>query len=107
MKTTTKTESEPTQDSLEGNDYYEEQWKRFRKSYDIKNKYHDYVGKDSSFMDYKYEATTWNEPMLTTMHKTIRLQGHPKPIIPSGQPPRGNRRRGMKATKVQSDSGNT
>ena len=53
METTTKTESEPTQDSLEGNDYYEEQWKRFRKSYDIKNKYHDYVGKDSSFMDYK------------------------------------------------------
>ena len=95
METTTKTESEPTQDSLEGNDYYEEQWKRFRKSYDIKNKYHDYVGKDSSFMDYKYEATTWNEPMLTTMHKTIRLQGHPKPIIPSGQQSTGNRRRDM------------
>ncbi len=63
-----------------GNEYYEEQWKRFRKSYDIKNKYHDYVGKHSLFTDYRIEATVWNEPMLTRMHKTIRLEGRPKSI---------------------------
>ena len=59
------------------NEYYEEQWKRFRKSYDVKNKYHDLVGKHTSFMDYRIEATDWNEKMLTKMHKTIRLEGRP------------------------------
>ena len=59
------------------NDYYEEQWKRFRKSYNVKNKYHDLVGNHSSFMDYRIEATDWNEKMLTKMHKTIRLEGRP------------------------------
>ena len=106
METTTKTESEPTQDSLEGNDYYEKQWKRFRKSYDIKNKYHP-IGQDYYFGNYKYEATQWNEEKVTKIHQTIRLEGHPKPIIPSGQQSTGNRRRGMRAKKAQSDSGNT
>ena len=90
METTTKTESEPTQDSLEGNDYYEKQWKRFRKSYDIKNKYHP-IGQDYYFGNYKYEATQWNEEMLTKMHKTIRLEGKPN----------------TKATKEQSNSGSS
>ena len=89
------------------NEYYDEQWRRFRKTYDIKNKYHDYVGDHLSFMDYRIEATQWHEPMLTKMHKTMRLEGRPKPIIPSGQPPTDNRRRGTRATKAQSDSGNT
>ena len=38
MATTTKTESETTQDNLTGNEYYKESWKRFSKSYDVKNK---------------------------------------------------------------------
>ena len=46
--------------SNKGNEYYEEQWKRFRKSYDVKNKYHP-TGQDHYFGDYKYEATEWNE----------------------------------------------
>ena len=55
------------------NEYYEKQWMNFRKSYDIKNKYHP-PGKDYSFMDYRIEAIHWNEPMLVTMHNTIRLE---------------------------------
>ena len=37
----------------------------------------DLVGKHSSFMDYRIEATDWNEKMLTKMHKTIILEGRP------------------------------
>jgi len=59
-----------------GNEYYEESWKRFRKSYDVKNKYHP-TGQSYYFGDYKYEATQWNEELLTKMHKTIRLEGRP------------------------------
>ena len=76
MTTTTKTESEPIQDKLQGNEYYEEQWKRFRKSYDVKNKYHS-IGQDYYFGDYKYEATQWHEKLLTKMHSTIKLEGRP------------------------------
>ena len=43
--------------------YYEEQWKRFRKSYDIRNKYLP-IGQDYYFGDFKYE---WNEKLLTMM----------------------------------------
>ena len=89
---------------MKGNEYYQEQWKRFRKSYNIKNKYLP-IGQDHYFGDFKYEATQWNEEMLTKVHQTIRLEGRPKPITPSGQQPTGNRRRSMKVTKVQSDSG--
>ena len=56
------------------NEYYEKQWKGFRKSYDVKNKYHDLVGKHSSFMDFRIEASDWNEPMLRQMHTTIRME---------------------------------
>ena len=56
--------------------YYEEQWKRFRKSYDVKNKYHP-IGQDHYFGDYKYEATQWNEKLLSKMHSTIKLEGRP------------------------------
>ena len=90
MATTTKTESETTQDNLTGNEYYRESWKRFRKSYDVKNKYYP-PGKDYYFGDFKYEATQWNEKMLTKMHKSIRLEGRPN----------------TKATKGQSDSGSS
>ena len=90
MSTTTKTESETTQDNLTGNEYYRESCKRFRKSYDVKNKYYP-PGKDYYFGDFKYEATQWNEKMLTKMHKTIRLEGRPN----------------TKATKAQSNSGST
>ena len=72
------------------NEYYQEQWKRFRKSYNIKNKYLP-IGQDHYFGDFKYEATQWNEKMLTKMHKTISLEGRPN----------------TKATKEQSDSGST
>ena len=88
MTTTTKTESEPTQDKLQGNEYYREQWKRFRKSYNVRNKYIP-VGQDHYFGNFKYEASQWNEKMLTTLHETIRLEGRPN----------------TKATKEQSDSG--
>ena len=74
----------------EGNAYYEKQWKQFRKSYDIKNKYHA-IGQDYYFGNFKYEATQWNEEMLTKMHKTIRLEGKPN----------------TKATKEQSNSGSS
>ena len=60
--------------SNEGNEYYEEQWKRFRKSYDVKNKYHP-IGQDYYFGDYKYEATQWHEKLLSKMHSTIKLEG--------------------------------
>jgi hypothetical protein len=90
MATTTKTESETTQDNLTGNEYYEKQWKRFRKSYDVKNKYHP-IGKDYYFGNYKYEATKWHEKMLRKMHKTISLEGRPV----------------TKAMKEQSNSGST
>ena len=72
------------------NEYYAEQWKRFRKSYDVRNKYIP-VGQDHYFGNFKYEATQWNEEMLTKMHKTIRLEGRPN----------------TKATKEQSDSGSS
>ena len=62
--------------SNEGNEYYEEQWKRFRKSYDVKNKYHP-IGQDYYFGDYKYEATQWHEKLLSKMHSTIKLEGRP------------------------------
>ena len=75
---------------LKGNEYYREQWQRFRKSYDVKNKYHP-IGKDSNFQNYKIEASQWNEPMLTKMHKSIRLEKRPN----------------TQATKEQSDSGCT
>ena len=55
------------------NEYYEEQWKRFRKSYDVKNKYHP-IGTSHYFCDFKYDSTTWNEPMLREYHKTIKLE---------------------------------
>ena len=58
-------------------EYYEEQWKRFRKSYDVKNKYHP-IGQDHYFGDYKYEATQWHEKLLTKMHSTIKLEGRPR-----------------------------
>jgi hypothetical protein len=29
-------------------------------------------------MDYRIDATDWNEKMLTKMHKTIRLEGRPE-----------------------------
>jgi|TARA_Y100000034_G_scaffold132699_1_gene196320 hypothetical protein len=58
------------------NEYYTEQWKRFRKSYDVRNKYIP-VGQDHYFGNFKYEATQWNEPMLRKMHKTIILEGRP------------------------------
>ena len=58
------------------NEYYEEQWKRFRKSYDVKNKYHP-TGQDHYFGDYKYEATQWHEKLLSKMHSTIKLEGRP------------------------------
>ena len=58
------------------NEYYEEQWKRFRKYYDEKNKY-QHIGQDYYFGDYKYEATQWHEKLLTKMHSTIKLEGRP------------------------------
>ena len=75
---------------MKGNEYYQEQWKRFRKSYNIKNKYLP-IGQDHYFGDFKYEATQWNEKLLSTMHKTIRLEGRPN----------------TKATKAQSNSGSS
>jgi hypothetical protein len=56
------------------NEYYTEQWTRFRKSYDVKNKYHP-PGESHYFGDYQYDSTTWNEPMLSAYHNTIRLEG--------------------------------
>ena len=61
---------------MKGNEYYQEQWKRFRKSYNIKNKYLP-IGQDHYFGDFKHEATQWSENLLSTMHKTIRLEGRP------------------------------
>jgi hypothetical protein len=46
---------------------------------------------DNDFTKYRIEATKWNEPMLTKMHKTIRLEGKPN----------------TQATKEQLDSGST
>ena len=63
-------------DERMSNEYYEEQWKRFRKSYDVKNKYHS-IGQDYYFGDYKYEATQWHEKLLSKMHSTIKLEGRP------------------------------
>ena len=63
-------------DERMSNEYYEEQWKRFRKSYDVKNKYHP-TGQDHYFGDYKYEATQWHEKLLSKMHSTIKLEGRP------------------------------
>ena len=66
----------PCMDERMSNEYYEEQWKRFRKSYDVKNKYHP-IGQDHYFGDYKYEATQWHEKLLSKMHSTIKLEGRP------------------------------
>lgn len=46
---------------------------------------------DDNFQNFKIEATKWNEPMLKTMHQTMRLEGRPN----------------TKVTKAQSDSGST
>lgn len=70
--------------NLKGNDYYKESWKRFRKSYDVKNKYHP-IGKDYYFGDFKYEATKWHEKMLRKMHKTIILEGRPNTKVTKEQ----------------------
>ena len=58
------------------NEYYEESWKRFRKSYDVKNKYHP-IGKDSNFQTYIIPSKAWDEPMLAEYRKTINLEGKP------------------------------
>ena len=76
--------------SEETEDYYKVQYARLREKINIKNKYYP-PGKQYYFGDFKYEATQWNEKMLTKMHKTISLEGRPN----------------TKATKVQSDSGST
>jgi len=76
--------------SEETEDYYKVQYARLREKINVKNKYYP-PGKDYYFGDFKYEATQWNEKMLTKMHKTISLEGKPY----------------MKATKGQSDSGST
>ena len=76
--------------SEETEDYYKVQYARLREKMNIKNKYYP-PGKEYYFGDYKYEATQWNEELLTKMHKTIRLEGRPD----------------TKATKEQSDSGST
>jgi len=76
--------------SEETEDYYKVQYARLREKINVKNKYYP-PGKDYYFGDFKYEATQWNEKMLTKMHKTISLEGKPY----------------TKATKGQSDSGST
>ena len=68
------------------NEYYEESWKRFRKSYDIKNKYFP-IGKDSNFQDYVIPATQWNS-IPSWVQNNMRLE----------------RRKNTKVTKEQSDS---
>ena len=70
-----KISNSPT--SISSNEYYEESWRRFRKSYDVKNKYHP-PGESHYFGDYKYhDSTQWNEKLLTKMHSTIRMEGRP------------------------------
>ena len=59
------------------NEYYEESWKRFRKSYDVKNKYHP-IGKDSNFQEYIIPESSWEDPMIAEYRKTINLEGKPK-----------------------------
>ena len=54
------------------NEYYKEQWKKFRKSYDVKNKYHP-IGKDSNFQDYVIPATQWND-IPSWVQKNMRLE---------------------------------
>ena len=75
----------------------EEVFFRLRRRMDNKNykQWEDHwqnnVPVDADFQKFRIEATQWNEPMLRTMHKTIRLEGRPN----------------TKATKVQSDSGSS
>ena len=81
--------------SEETEDYYKAQYARLRekmncKNYKIWDDYkHNNTYTSHYFGDFKYEATQWNEELLTKMHKTIRLEGRPD----------------TKATKEQSDSG--
>ena len=54
------------------NEYYKEQWKKFRKSYDVKNKYHP-IGQSANFQDYVIPATQWNDIPLW-LQKIMRLE---------------------------------
>jgi len=41
---------------------------------------------DANFQKYQYkDSTKWNEPMLTKMHQTIRLEGRPNIKVTKGQ----------------------
>ena len=64
--------------------YYEEQWKKFRKKYETRNKYIE-PGKHYYYGDYKYEATQWHEKLLKKMHQTIILEGRPNTKVTKGQ----------------------
>ena len=70
--------------SDETEDYYQAQYARLREKMNIKNKYNE-PGQEHYFGNYKYEATQWNEPMLTKMHKTIRLDGKPNMKVTKDQ----------------------
>ena len=54
------------------NEYYKEQWKRFRKSYDVKNKYHP-IGQSANFQDYVILATQWND-IPSWVQNNMRLE---------------------------------
>ena len=54
------------------NEYYKEQWKRFRKSYDHKNKYYP-IGKEFNFQDYTILSTQWNDIPLW-LQRVMRLE---------------------------------
>ena len=54
------------------NEYYEESWKRFRKSYDVKNKYHP-IGKTANYQEYIVPADKWNA-IPKWLQKIMRLQ---------------------------------
>ncbi len=109
METTTKTELETTRDTSAAklNDHDAGVAYRLRQKMNNKNykQWDDHWTKftpvDDNFQNFKIEATQWNEPMLTIMHKSIRLEGRPKHTIPSGQPPTDRRRRNTKVTKDQ------
>jgi hypothetical protein len=55
------------------NEYYEEQWQRFRKSYDVKNKYHYSIGKDSNFQDHTVPESEW-DTIPIWLQNIMRLQ---------------------------------
>jgi len=54
------------------NEYYEESWKRFRKSYDVKNKYHP-IGVSANYQEYTVPATEWSA-IPKWLQNIMRLQ---------------------------------